>query len=311
MLIVDPFAEPEKYLSRLKQSIHHETRRILIIYLKALMASRCSVYTITTYINDFNAVLGNLNEKSLVDLTSEDFDEFIRFYSKGREHNTVVQRLVSVKRVYRYLLNSDDETLLITKSPIKKRMTPKMRIKNIPRHLERPEHVKVQIMADSLPLMKRAIFSVLDSGALRRSEVPRLKISDLDLPNNTMSVIGKANKKAIVTISKECSMILREWLKEHPKNTDALFVTMKGIPIRPTYVYRLTIELGKKAKISGRLNPHRIRHTVGTEMMSNNVPIELIRDKLRHSYIETTRMYTHVLEADLIAKYNKIMNTRR
>jgi len=177
-------------------------------------------------------------------------------------------------------------------------MTPKKQMKNIPRHLERTEHLKVQMMADSLPTMKRAIYYILDSGALRRSEVIRLKKSDLDLSNNTISVIGKGGVKALVTITKECSMILSEWLKEHPNNTDALFVTMKGIPIRPPYVYRLTIALGKKAKISGRLNPHRVRHTVGTEMMSNNEPLELIKDKLRHSKIETTRMYTHVLEND-------------
>jgi len=73
MLKEQPFEDPEKYLSRLKQCIHPETKAILVEYLRAKMASKRSEDTVITYINDFNAVFGYLNQKSIVDLTAKRF----------------------------------------------------------------------------------------------------------------------------------------------------------------------------------------------------------------------------------------------
>jgi len=51
---------------------------------------------------------------------------------------------------------------------------------------------------------------------------------------------------------------------------------------------------------------HAIRHTVATEMLSNGVDINVVRDWLGHQDISTTALYLHVRDDRKKAAANKI-----
>lgn len=239
---------------RLSKDIGPETRAAITEFLIKKIAVKRSKETIKTYISDFNSVFTKI-KKPISQITSTDLDEWAYEYGKTRLKNTVAQRFTHVNYLYNFLLNSDLN--IIEKSPIKRRMLPKRHYRHIPRHLEPHEHIRVQIAAETQPLMERAIFLLLDSGALRRSEIPPINVSDIDFAAGKVSVIGKGNKKALVPVSTECLMVLKMLIQEHPKDVEALFISKKGIRIRPIFVYRLTIKLGLLAKTTSRLNPHR------------------------------------------------------
>lgn len=48
--------------------------------------------------------------------------------------------------------------------------------------------------------------------ALRRSEIGKVKVEDLDLDNLTIRVIGKGNKEAELPLSNQCASHIKNWL---------------------------------------------------------------------------------------------------
>lgn len=303
----ESFESKVELLNRLNPKIMPETRKLIECYLMDKIASKRSSQTILTYIHDFNAIFGVI-EKEINKIAPSDIYDWMNNYASRQKNNTINQRVTNLKRLINVLLNDDSD--IITKSPLRKRMIPRKEVAITPRHLDHSDHIRVQLAAESLPLRERAIFLILDTGALRKTEVSNINVSDVDFVNCFIAVNGKGNKDAIVTVSKECIYVLSELKKTLPMGTDAFFLTKSGNRIKPSFVYHFTISLGKKADISGRLNPHKIRHTIGTEMLSSGEKIETIQIKLRHANPDVTKIYTYILEPDLILAYKKAMEYR-
>ena len=54
------------------------------------------------------------------------------------------------------------------------------------------------------------------------------------------------------------------------------------------------------AKIRKRVTPHTLRHSYATHMMDNGVALRHIQELLGHAKPETTMVYTHVSQQDLL-----------
>ena len=135
---------------------------------------------------------------------------------------------------------------------------------------------------------------MLDSG-LRRGEIPRINIGDVNFRNQTLLVRGKGTKQRIVPIGKTSLHLLKQYVRTR-KNTgeaDPLFVDL--------YKKRCTDNLMKQVFqdlkiLSGieRLHPHLLRHTFATYYLADGGDLETLRLILGHSNITTTQMYLHL-----------------
>ncbi len=150
-------------------------------------------------------------------------------------------------------------------------------------------------------LRDRAILEVLYSTGIRRLELVRLKLEDLQLDRKLIFVRqGKGDKDRYVPIGERAVGWLQRYLRRARKRlagnteSDAVFLTVRGQPISRdhlTYIARKHIAAAKLGK-SGAC--HLFRHSMATLMHENGADIRCLQQILGHEDIRTTQIYTHV-----------------
>ncbi len=165
-------------------------------------------------------------------------------------------------------------------------------------------------LSSPLGLRDRAILETLFSTGIRRGELARLKLYDLDGEGGTLIIRhGKGNKDRVVPIGERATAWIEKYISElrpklveacHNRNydeisdTDALFLTSCGKAFTVTYVGNLVTGYVKKAKIGKIGSCHLFRHTMATLMLEGGADIRYIQEMLGHVNLETTKIYTRV-----------------
>ena len=133
---------------------------------------------------------------------------------------------------------------------------------------------------------------------LRISEMLSLKKQDLDLKLEILKVVqGKGNKDRLVPIPKPLLQDLKAYV-DGRHDQDKLFNTS----VRNTQ--GLITRLGKK--FGKPLHAHMLRHSYATHVLEKTNNLELVRDLLGHSSIQTTQIYTHLTTKAKKAGINEV-----
>ena len=162
-------------------------------------------------------------------------------------------------------------------------------------------------------IIERVIVSTLYSLGLRRSELIGMCISDVDFGRNVVKVRGKGDKMReiplVPLLSEEILLYLKavEVMCGRKRSLrEPLFVTYDGSPLYPAYVDRaVKSALGKVGKIRGQKSPHMLRHSLATELMNEDTPLNSIKELLGHSSLAATQVYTHSSIARLKDSYER------
>lgn len=151
------------------------------------------------------------------------------------------------------------------------------------------------------------ILVLLYSCGLRRNEAISLEIKDILFDRERIHVRkGKNYKERFVPINQYNLKIIEEYLydyrprfKNH-KNTENVLINYRGTPLqgvslcdRLRAIVRTT---NKEAIIQKQITPHCLRHSIATHLMEKGADIETISQFLGHSSLESTQIYTHLLE---------------
>jgi len=162
-------------------------------------------------------------------------------------------------------------------------------------------------------IIERVIVSTLYSLGIRRSELIGMCISDVDFGRNVVKVRGKGDKmREIPLVPLLCEEILL-YLKavevmcgRKRSLKEPLFVTYDGSPLYPAYVDRaVKSALGEVGNIRGQKSPHVLRHSLATELMNEETPLNSIKELLGHSSLAATQVYTHSSIARLKDSYER------
>lgn len=137
---------------------------------------------------------------------------------------------------------------------------------------------------------------MLDSG-LRRGEVLRLNIGDVDFRNKTLLVRGKGCKQRIVPLGSMSCGLLSEYYSARRSQlaqaTEAFFVDRFRNRCSDNLVKQVFQDLKQSSGIE-RLHPHLLRHTFATYYLADGGDLETLRLILGHSDIQTTQTYLHL-----------------
>jgi integrase/recombinase XerD len=154
---------------------------------------------------------------------------------------------------------------------------------------------------EPIGLRDRAILEVLYSTGMRRLEIVRLKLYDLQLDRGLILVNqGKGSKDRYVPVGARAAAWLEKYIREgRPQlaiepDDMTVFLTAQGEPFSRdhlTFVVRGRIEAAKLGK-GGAC--HLFRHTMATLMHENGADIRHIQALLGHEDIKTTQIYTQV-----------------
>ena len=156
-------------------------------------------------------------------------------------------------------------------------------------------------VASPLGLRDRAVLEVFYSCGLRRSELIRLHVGDIDLERKTIFIrSGKGAKDRYVPIGERALFWVRLYLElARPglggnSADDTLFVSSVGTPLCPDWLCRKVRAYLAKAGVAKRGSCHLLRHSVATLMLEGGADIRYVAELLGHARLETTQRYTHV-----------------
>jgi integrase/recombinase XerD len=166
--------------------------------------------------------------------------------------------------------------------------------------------------SDPLGIRDRAMLELFYSAGLRRSELAKLRLEDLNRERQTLQIRqGKHHKDRVVPVGNRALHWLERYLDEsRPRlaldaQQPALFLTSYGEPFNPDVLSRMVTKFIKQAEIDRPGSCHLIRHTCATHMLEGGADIRFIQQLLGHEKLETTAIYTQVSIEQLKAVHSK------
>lgn len=161
----------------------------------------------------------------------------------------------------------------------------------------------------------RVIIAMFYGCGLRKDEGTRLNINDIDLNRKLVFVRkAKGNKQRYVPIANKHAEDIRAYIEEgrswfllehralfyykfgkKKANTDdeAFFLNMGGK--RMNSFYQRLAFMRERAGIEKNFSTHNLRHSIATHLLQSGMPIEEIAKFLGHGSLESTQIYTHIV----------------
>lgn len=142
----------------------------------------------------------------------------------------------------------------------------------------------------------RAIVRLLFDLALRREEVVRLDLEDLDLRGGRAAVLGKKRtQKEWLSLPEPTRLALSAWIAVRGENHGSLFVSLdrgsSGKRLTGRSVHRIVRGLGKQAGL-GAVRPHGLRHAAITEALEvTKGNVCAVQRFSRHRDLRTLTLY--------------------
>ncbi len=149
-----------------------------------------------------------------------------------------------------------------------------------------------QTCADPEVLQDHLMLALLYQAGLRRAELMGLRTVDIDLDRRRVLVRGKGGKERLVPIGSGLAELLERALHLRP-DAHLLFVTAKGNPVYPKYVYNRVVRYLSGATAEKKKSPHVLRHSFATHLTEGGADLNAVKELLGHSSLAATQLYTH------------------
>jgi integrase/recombinase XerD len=225
----------------------------------------------------------------------------------GRALSVVTQRsrLNAVQTFFAWLCREN----LLPGNPAADLELPRKPQRSLPRALAREEVaalLAVPDVRDPLGVRDRAILETLYATGLRRTELARLDVTDLDRALGTVWVRqGKGGKDRVVPLGGHAAHWIDRYLAEcRPRlevsaREHALFLTGYGERLSAGYLGTLVRRALVAVGVTRAGSCHLLRHSCATHMLENGADIRFIQQLLGHARLDTTQIYTAVSIAQL------------
>jgi integrase len=142
---------------------------------------------------------------------------------------------------------------------------------------------------------------MLDTG-LRVGETLSLRPEHINFDEGRLMVReGKGAKDRVLWFGDSTREELLEWAERRPEDSPWFFPTKKGTKTASSSLRRAVKAAVRDARIpeAESVSPHTFRHTFATDLYQKTKDIELVRQALGHESIETTMIYTHLVNDDV------------
>lgn len=161
-----------------------------------------------------------------------------------------------------------------------------------------PEEV-TRLIDAACNLYHRTLLMTLYSTAVRRAELCRLKVQDIDSQRMMIRINqGKGGRDREVPLSPKLLETLRVYWRWMQPQTFLFPGTVKGVradvPITPNGVWLACRQAAQRAGITKHLSPHSLRHSCASHLLEAGADLRTIQVLLGHSRLEHTLIYLHL-----------------
>lgn len=166
----------------------------------------------------------------------------------------------------------------------------------------------------------KLIISLMIFNGLRVCEVMRVNINDFtkveDVPVLYIQRKGRIEKRESVVLHPACVEMYEDYISERECNVqDPLFISHRARDYR--IISRLTKHsIARMVKLrlkaiginDSKISAHSLRHTFGTLMLEQDVPLETVKDMMGHSSTNVTRIYTEMVRQRKMLHQSPVIN---
>jgi integrase/recombinase XerD len=286
--------------------MHHFMRR----YFEDLVRREYSPLTIDGQRRHLNALTAWCEARDITrpgEVTAEVVESYQRHLmhridGRGKTasfHNQSVQ-LGTLRVFFKWLRRREH----IERNPTEQIEMPQV-AKRLPRHILSPTQVEDVLggpnVLTALGVRDRAMLETFYSTGVRRMELARLTVADVDRERRVVTVRqGKGRKDRVIPIGQRALAWVARYLDEvrprlmqRPDRVE-LFLTKNGNELDGTSLSMIVKRYLTAAGLHIVGGCHLLRHAMATHMLEGGADVRFIQEMLGHDKLESTQIYTRV-----------------
>ena len=251
-----------------------------------------------------------ISEDDIKRVTQKNIIQYLMFAGKDRKNSptTRMRKLSALRSFFKYAHVKEH---IIEVNPTVD-VDPPKKASTLPKYLTVEEAVRlIETVRNDKESKTRirdyAIIVLFLNTGMRLSELVGLNLESIDSEITMVKVLGKGAKERVIYLNKAARSALIEYLKQRldPKHvrtsSNAVFLSGRENRISNKTVQWMVQKYLKMASLGDKgLSVHKLRHTAATLMyQSGKVDIRVLKDILGHEQLNTTQIYTHVVDRNL------------
>lgn len=276
-------------------------------FLDAVWAERgLSENTLSSYRYDLLGLQRRLagQSRSLLTARREDLLRFLAAeVGAGRSARSLSRRLSVFRQFYRWLQREG----LVRHDPTAQIDSPRLG-RALPKALSEAQVTALLEAPDTdtpVGSRDRTMLELMYATGLRVSELVALELSQLNLNQGVVRVLGKGRKERLVPLGEEAHSWLRRYLRTaRPALMDGaqcphVFVTARRAAMTRQTFWHAIRRHAAAAGIPRDVSPHMLRHSFATHLLNHGADLRVVQLLLGHSDLSTTQIYTHIAREGL------------
>lgn len=272
----------------------------LSAYMRHLRTEKqASKHTLEAYEGDLDKVIQSLLKQG-IERWQEVQTATVRvliaqLHREGLASRSLARLLSSMRGLYQFLIRENqcqhDPTMGV-RAPKAARKLPKvLDVDRAQQLLDSPYEQDFNGVRD------HAMLELFYSSGLRLSELTQLNLTDIDLADGLVTVLGKGSKTRVIPVGGKAVSAIEQWLPvrlSHLTGDEtALFIGARGKRISPQLV-RERVRLAGAANLGQHVHPHMLRHSFASHVLESSQDLRAVQELLGHADISTTQIYTHL-----------------
>lgn len=244
------------------------------------------------------------------DITSLNIREFMLELQKNKVGKRSMNRKISSLRVFfKYL----KEKQLIKKDPTVAIISPSFEatapdILNIDEIEKLREEININ---NCNGLRDRLILELLYSSGITSNELLGVGEKVFDLEKREL-LVNNGKSSRVVFFSERTREFFKRYIEakkvkyKEKYNSDIVFVNGSGTRLSDRSLRRLIDRYADRVGIVREISPYSFRHTFGVHMLLHGMDINLLKELMGHSTIESTKVYQETIKKPRVIKSFKI-----
>ena len=270
-----------------------------------------SPHTVRAYANDLKQLADHVSDELGREGEPRDVDHLMvrsflaRLHRGGVKKVSASRKLASVRTFFRYLCREG----VLERNPARAILSPRLE-RRIPSHLDENDVAALLEWPaeDDAARRAQALLEMLYATGVRCAELVGMDVSDVDLDDRAVRVLGKGRKERIVPFGTRARDAVRAYLPARAQakpTTDALFVNARGGRLTDRSVRRILAARLREIALAKRASPHTLRHSFASHLLQRGADLRSIQELLGHASLSTTQRYTHLNARQILEIYRK------
>ena len=255
--------------------------------------------SINLYIKNIKKFCEDMNIKdyeTLISTKAQTIKDWLSILAE-KENSAITRnnKLSAIKQIFCFL---EDEKDVVVDRKINKIKYAKTKQKET-KYLD--EKQMEELLAITTNQRTKSAIAILNNTGVRFSEL--IQITCTDIERGFAIIVGKGNKERTVFFTHQTIAICRNFIngkrrhivEKYNLDTDLLFLSDYGNVMKASNFINSLKYYAERMGIywSDEMSPHKLRHSCITKALNDGVPIQVVRDMVGHTNMQTTNRYSH------------------